>query len=123
MSPARTAGLGILTLLGVLDIVGLVGFAMNDAPPAGVMIVGAVLGAITLVGAWMAWHDRHGGVATVIASRVVSALFGIPVFWADDAPGWAKITVAIGIALTVVGVALLASPAARRHPTGRLGPA
>lgn len=116
MFPARTAGIALCALLALLDIVGLSGFFMHPTPPAAAMISGAVLGVVTFAGVWMARQDRRGAIATVVASRVVSALLGIPVFFADDAPRWAQVVVAIAMALTVVGVALLASPSARRQP-------
>lgn len=109
-----TIALGVFALLGAVDVLGLVGFAMpDDAPPAAVMIIGAVFGVITLGALKPAATGRRGGLATVVSSRVVSALFGIPVFFANDAPGWAQAAVAVSMALTVVGLALIY--AAQRH--------
>ena len=119
MPHTRSTGLAICALLGLLDIIGLAGFATEPTPPAAVMIGAALLGVVTLVGVWLAWQDRRGGVATVVVSRVLSALLGIPVFFTDEAPGWAKIMVAVATVLTVVGVALVAS-AGNRRPAGHL---
>ena len=117
MSRTRTAGLAICALLGAFDIAGLAGFVIDPAPPAAVMIGGALLGAITLAGVWLAWRGRRGGAATVVVSRVVSALLGIPVFFTDEAPGWARFVVAVALVLTAVGVALIGA-AGRRQPAG-----
>jgi len=106
--------LGICVLLGLLDIVGLAGINADNAPPAPVLISGAALGIITLAGAFLAWRERRGGVATVVVSRVPSAVLGVPAFFVDNAQNWARVVVAIGIALTVAAVWLLYG--ARRRP-------
>lgn len=78
-----TYGLAICALLAVIDIVSLAGLAglaglVADGPPVLVTLIGVVLGVITLVGAGMAWRGGRSGVVTVIVSRVLSALLGLP---------------------------------------------
>lgn len=113
-SRAAITGLVICALLGLLDLIGLAGLGMDPRPPAGVVFGGATLGAITLAAAVATWRGSRGGLLTVITSRAVSALLGVPVFFADEAPEWAQITTAIVILATVIGIGLLA--AARRQP-------
>lgn len=113
MSRPRTIGLVLLSLISVLDILGLAGFFMGDAPPAWVMIVGAALGLITLAGVWLTFSGRPSGVAIAVASRVVAALLGVGAFLDQGAPGWSKVVVGIAIALTAFGVLLVV---AGRHP-------
>lgn len=96
-------------LLAALDIVGLAGFVTGDGAPAVVMIVGAASGVITLAALRPALAGQRGGVATVEWSRGLSALWGIPVFFVDSAPTWARIVVAVGIALTVLALAMIYS--------------
>ena len=110
-----TIGLSICVVLGLLDLVGLAGINMDAAPPAPVVIGGGILGLITLVGAYLAWGGRRGGLAAVVGSRVLSAFLGGPAFFDDGAPDWARVVVAIAIALTVVAIGLLYG--ARRQPT------
>ncbi len=98
-------GLALSVLLGLLDIAGLSGLGADDGPPAAIALSGGVLGVITIVASVLA--QRSGALATVIGSRVVSALLGLPVYWADNAPDWAKIVVGAALAVTVVAVALL----------------
>jgi O-antigen/teichoic acid export membrane protein len=107
-------GVGICALLGLLDIVGLAGINAKDAPPPPVVTGGAALGLITLAGALLVWRDRRGGMATVVVSRALSAFLAMPVFFVDNAPNWARVIVAIGIALTVVAFWLFYG--ARRQP-------
>jgi peptidoglycan/LPS O-acetylase OafA/YrhL len=98
-------GLALGVVLGLVDIAGLAGLGVDNGPPPALVIGSAVLGVITI--AAVAVHRRRGAIATVIATRVLSALLGLPVYWADNAPGWAKVAVGIALALTVVAVALL----------------
>jgi hypothetical protein len=114
-SPTLTVGLVICALLGAVDILGLAGLGADGAPPATIVIVSAVLGLVTLVGVGLAWRARRGGIVAVVASRLLSMLLGIPAFFLDDAPDWARVVVGIGIALTVVGVGLVLA-ARRQHP-------
>lgn len=109
-----TSGVLVCVLLGLLDIVGLGGLKADNGPPAAVALSGGLLGLTTLAGAALAWRGRPGGIATVIISRVLSALLGAGVFFADSAPNWARVVVGIAIAVTVVGVGLLL--VARRKP-------
>ena len=105
-----TVGLVLSAVLAALDIVGLAGFGTDDAPPAGVMIASAILGVITLAGVRMAWRNGQNGqngLSMVIASRVLSALLGVPAFFIDDVPSWVPVAVGISIALTAVAVGLI----------------
>jgi len=80
----------------------------DNGPPVPVLVIGVVLGIITLVGVSMAWRGRRGGVPTVGVSRVLSALSGVPVFFiGDEAPDWAPPAVAVGIVLTIVALVLI----------------
>lgn len=107
MSRIRSVGLAVLVVLGVLDLAGLAGFFMADAPPAWVLVVGGLLGVATLVGAGLAYAGRPGGIATAVVSRIVSAVLGLGAFTDSSAPGWARTVVLISIVLTVVGVGLV----------------
>jgi hypothetical protein len=107
MSRTRTAGLAVLALLGLLDLAGLAGFAMDDAPPAWVLLTGGALGLITLIGAGLAFAGRPGGLATVAVTRVVSAVLGVGAFTDSTAPAWSKVVVGVATVLTIGGVAMV----------------
>jgi len=82
----------------------------DNGPPVPVLVIGVVLGIITLVGVSMAWRGRRGGVPTVGVSRVLSALSGIPVFFfgeEEGVPDWVAPSVAVAIVLTVVALVLI----------------
>ncbi|MDQ3629987.1 MAG: hypothetical protein M3417_01665 [Actinomycetota bacterium] len=116
-STATTYGLAICALLGVVDIISLAGLGSDadDGPPVLVVLIGAVLGVITLVGARMAWRGGRSGVVTVIVSRVLSALLALPAFFVDDVPDWVPPVVGIFVVLTLVGVGLLVVSLRRRE--------
>ncbi|MDQ3631425.1 MAG: hypothetical protein M3417_09230, partial [Actinomycetota bacterium] len=103
-STATTYGLAICALLGVVDIISLasLGSDGDDGPPLPVVLIGAVLGVITLVGARMAWRGDRSGVVTVIVSRVLSALLALPAFFVDDVPDWVPPVIGIFVVLTLV---------------------
>ncbi len=113
MRRRRTLNVGLVlcAVLAAVDIIGLIGLAMpDDAPPAVVMVVAAILGVLTVAALQPAYTGRRGGLATVVWSRALSALLGIPVYLASDAPAWAEVATAVLIALTAVALALLRAP-------------
>jgi hypothetical protein len=112
-----TYGLAICALLGVVDIVSLAGLGADDGPPAGVIVLGAVLGLITLVGARMAWRGERSGMLAVIVCRVISALTALPAFFVDDVPGGIRIATGVLVALTVLGVGLVVMGLRRWDPS------
>jgi hypothetical protein len=67
-------------------------------------------------------HGAGPGIATVVVSRLLSTLLGVPVFFVDDAPSWAAAVVGIAIVLTLVGVWLVVT-GSRQHrlPMARPG--
>jgi O-antigen/teichoic acid export membrane protein len=107
-------GLVISALLGAVDVVSIGGAGADDGPPAGVLAIGLVLGLVTLAGVWLAWRGDERGFMAVVVSRVLSALLGIPAFFADDAPDWAPAAVGAGLVVTAVALWLLYS--GRRRP-------
>jgi len=104
-STSTTVGLALCALLGVVDIVSLGGLGADDGPPVPIVLLGAVLGVITLVGARMAWRGDPGGALVVVVSRVISALSAA--FFVDDVPDWLAPVVGDFAVLTIVGVGLL----------------
>ncbi len=117
-----TIGLIISAFLGAVDIISVVGAVVDEGPPLPVLVIGVVLGIITLVGVSLAWRGRRGGVPTVGVSRVLSALSGVPVFFiGDEAPDLAPPAVAVAIVLTIVALALIYVGRNRVSPTATSG--
>jgi hypothetical protein len=110
-----TAGLIISGLLGLSDVLTLP-FGDGEHPPVAVAVVGAVLGVITLIGVGYGWRGRRGGIGAVIVTRLLSALSAVPALFVDGVPGGIRVLAAVGIAITLIGVALVAP--ALRTPAG-----
>ncbi|MGW3123702.1 hypothetical protein ACWDBW_42465 [Streptomyces sp. NPDC001107] len=104
----RTIGMTLCAVLAVLDLAGIAGLWRHPGPPPGVVITGAVLGAVTLAAYRPAGRGSTRALRVVVGSRIVSALLGLPVFFTADAPDWARIVVAVLIAGTAIAVAMLA---------------
>lgn len=100
-------GLLLCALSAAFNVDGLIALGQSDPPPVGVGIGSAVAGLATLAGVLLAWRNRPGGTALVVASRLISALvLGVPAYFIG-APGWVYATVTIGMALAAVGLALM----------------
>lgn len=101
-----TAGLGICALLAIADVA-MAFDVSDDAPPLPVLLLGALLGLLTLYGVRRAGAGTPRGVPVIVVSRVLSALSGVPAFFVDDAPEWAPPVVAVCILFTVAGLAMV----------------
>ncbi|MGI5130229.1 hypothetical protein ACQEVB_25740 [Pseudonocardia sp. CA-107938] len=115
-TPPVTAGYVLCALLALADLVGLAAIGSPDAPPAVVVVLGAIFGVATLVALAPAWRGVRSGAIAVVVSRVLSALLAIPAFFVD-APTWARLIAGASIALTVLAVGLLTPALRTRVPT------
>ncbi|MGW5719844.1 hypothetical protein ACWEVP_27015 [Amycolatopsis sp. NPDC003865] len=116
-TPVYTSGYVVCVVLGLADVVGVAGIAMDDAPPAIVVLLGGVLGLVTLAAAVPAWRGNRAGHFAVAGSRALSGLLALPAFFLD-APTWARVLAGGLVLLTVVGLGLLLG-GAPRHALAR----
>jgi hypothetical protein len=114
MTRLRIAGLAILGLLSLLDLVGPL-VTDGEHPPMEVALVGAVLGLASLVLVGYAWRGATRALAPLVVLRLLSAAAAAPAFFVDDVPVGATAFAGAFVALSVVGVALLARPAPARE--------
>lgn len=82
-------------------------------PPTQVLVVSTLLGVIGLVAAYLVWRNGSRPAARLLAgTRILSALGGVPAFFAPDVPPGLVVLAAVGVVLSVVAVwLLLARPA------------
>ncbi len=107
-------GLVLCALLALLDIVS--SLPGGDArPPVAVIIVGLLLGLVSLAALLPAWRGNRTALFVVIGSRAVSALLGIGAFFDDRAPGWVLVGVVVAIVITAIAVALVLPSLRTRH--------
>lgn len=107
---ALTTGLVLAFLLGLSDLV----LAAAPDVPAPVIVIGALLGLITLAGAVLAWRGDRRGIWAIVATRTLSALSAVPGLFVEDIPEGMKAGIAVSLVATIITLALLA-PALRRH--------
>ena len=109
MSLHYKIGLVLCALLGVVDVVSVAGAGAEDGPPTPVLVLGLILGLITLVGVYLAWRGDKRGFIAVVVSRLISALSAVPAFFVDDVPDWVPVAVGGGIIVTAIALGLLFS--------------
>ena len=111
-------GLAIAAVLGLLDCIALA-FPTPEGelgPPIGVLILSAICGVITLAAVVPAWRQGNRVAVRVAAgARIVSALTALPAFFVEVPPA-VVILVSAFIALTVLSVVLMLTPARHQAP-------
>ncbi|MDQ3612076.1 MAG: hypothetical protein M4D85_10835 [Actinomycetota bacterium] len=98
------ADIGSLALLGATPAPG------EQGPPDAVLVFGAVMGVITVIGAVYAWARRsRGGLRVAAAGRVLSAIGSLPAFFVEGVPNAVVVLAAVGLLVTLATVVLLVS--------------
>jgi hypothetical protein len=88
----------------------------GEHPPMSIALIAAAIGLLTVVGMVLAWRGSRAGIATIIVTRLLSAVTAVPAFFVDDVPGWAIGAAAFGVVVTLLCVALIA-PRLRQRRT------
>lgn len=114
MTGAVRAGLVLLGLLSLVDLVGIL-LTDGETPPIEIAAAGSVLGLVSLVLVWFAWRGSRGATIALVVVRLVSAATAVPAFLVGDVPGIAMLFAGAVVVLTLVGCVLVA-PALRRTP-------
>jgi hypothetical protein len=109
-----TTGLVLSALLGLTDVVS-APLTDGEHPPWVIAIAGGIIGLITLIGVYFGWRGSRVGMATVIVTRLLSALTAVPALFVDDVPSGLRAVAAIGILVTLVAVAMVATGLRRRQ--------
>jgi hypothetical protein len=118
LSKLNKAGLVIAFLIGLVDLTspfqptpdGEVG------PPYPILVLGGILGLITVIGVVVAWRTaRRGAVRVVAGARIISMITSLPAFFVD-VPAGLKVLVGLFVVLTVGSVAMMLAPARRPVP-------
>lgn len=84
-----------------------------DAIPGFVIVIGAVIGVLTLFGAWGMWNLQRWGAILVLVLTGLNTLSAVPGLF-DPPSGWILIELGIFIPLGVVDMILIALPASWR---------
>ena len=87
----------------------------GEHPPMVIGLIDLALGLVTIAGIVLAWRRAsRGGITAIIVTRLLSIMTALPAFFVDDVPGPVKVVVAVGLAITLLCVGLVAS--ALRRP-------
>lgn len=119
LSVKNKVGLVLATLLGLNGVVSMFLLAGVDdqpeasGPPLPVLVVGGVLGVITLLAVAWTWRTGSRVGARVIAGvRILSALLAVPGFFVSDVPAAVVAEAATVVVVTIATIVLvLARPA------------
>jgi hypothetical protein len=103
ITKAFKAALVVCGLLGVFDLVSLLGAGTDDGPPVFVAVLSTVLGVLTVAVLYWAWSADRRALWAVAVTRTVSALLGVPAFGADI-PAGIKVLVAAFIVITAIAL-------------------
>ena len=117
---ARTVALpvtsaALFAVAGVIDLSFLAVIGSTDAAPLPVIILLALLGAVTLAVLRPARRGNRAALITAVILRVISALLAFVSFFAG-APAWIKACEAVVIVATIAALILLRRQASRTVP-------
>lgn len=117
-SMLNKVGLALAFVLGLADIASTF-FPTPEGevgPPIGILLLGGLLGVVTLIGVVWAFRTRsRGAVRIVAAARIVSAITALPAFFVDI-PDLLRLFAGFVVILTVVVVVMMLTPARRSEP-------
>lgn len=109
-------GLGIAIFLGLTNLPGAFQPTPDgqDGPPLGVLVLGTVLGLISIIAAVIAWRSGNRVALRVTAACVIlNVLSALPAFFVD-VPAFIKLLVAVSTLVALLAVVLMFSrPSAR----------
>lgn len=113
-------GLKLAAGLAVFDVLSLFVTPQSSdtqaGPPIGVVVLGVLLAAVTLVLVVQALRTgARGLVRGVAATRILSVITGLPAFFVD-VDAWVKVLVGVAVLLTVTAVVLMFRPSGERIP-------
>jgi hypothetical protein len=114
-SLANKVGLVLAGILGASDLVGLF-FPTPPGevgPPLAILVLGSLLGVVTVVAVVAAWRTRRRGLVRLAAgTRILSMITALPAFFAG-VPAWLVAVVALVVVLTITAVVLMLLPPRR----------
>ena len=107
-----------LALLGLLSLADAAALLMTDGehPPVEVAAIATAAGVVSLVLLVFAWRGSRVALGVLMGLRLLSAASAAPAFVVGGVPAPVQALAAVGIALTLLGCALV-TPALRRRNT------
>ncbi len=118
LTSTNRTGLMIAGGLGVLDVVSVfifpTGSDTEPGPPVGIVVLGVLLGLLTVGLALRALRTGSRPLIRAVAgTRILSVITALPAFFVD-VDAWIKASVAVVVLLTVTAVVLMFRPSGER---------
>ena len=107
-----------LIILGALSLGDLAAPLLTDGehPPMFIALIGAAIGAISIVLLIFAWRGRTPVAIALVVVRLLSALTAVPAFTVPGVPTVPMILAGVMITLTVVGIGFVLTGIRRPVP-------
>ena len=81
-------------------------------PPMLVLVLGSVLGVVTIAAVALAWaRGRRAAVRVASAAIIVAAVTALPAFFAPDVPAGLRVFAAVSVLVSIIAVVLMLTPA------------
>ena len=116
MKTSARIGIVILGLMSLGNVPSILTTDSVRPPPMAIAAVLTFLGIAGLVLTVLAWRGNRSSLIALVALQAVSALSSVPAFTSDGVPAGLQVVAALGIAITVLGIALVV-PVLRGRPT------
>jgi len=118
LSTKNKVGLAIAGFMGLVDCFSVLTPTPDGevGPPFAILVLGSILGVITVVAVVVGWTKANRAAIRIAAgARIVSVLTALPAFFVD-VPWFIKLLVTVAVVLTVISVVLMLSPARQTAP-------
>jgi hypothetical protein len=118
LSKVNKTGLVLAFLLGLADMTAPLQPTPDGevGPPFAILLLGGVLGLITVVAVVIAWRTtRRGAIRIAAGARIISVITALPAFFVD-VPAFLKVLVGVVVLLTVATVTMMLAPARQPVP-------
>ena len=113
LTKLNKVGLGLAFLVGLVDVSSPFTPTPDgeEGPPYAILLLGGLLGVITIVCVVIAFRTAsRGAIRLVAATRIISAVTALPAFFVD-VPAGLKVAVGVGVLLTIAIVVMILMPA------------
>ena len=113
-STRNKAGFVLAILLSLPNLVGPL-FPTPEGevgPPMLVLVLGSILGVVTIGAVALAWtRGNRSAVRVAAAAIIVGAITALPAFFAPDVPAGLRVFAAVSVLVSIIAVVLMLTPA------------
>jgi hypothetical protein len=114
ISTRNKAGFVLASLLSLPNLVGPLSPTPEGeaGPPMLVLVLGSVLGLVTIGAVVLAWtRGNRSAVRVAAAAIIVGAVTALPAFFVPDVPAGLRVMAAVSVLVAIIAVVLMLTPA------------